>query len=300
MKKQNWLLHIAGTLSTGAIALLAFCICKTGLPERAENAETVGADALAAEEHSYLQKSCQYREQTGWIKAGSEEMLWEIEEEPVPLSGNIVLGKRISNGQAGQETAKGQAADEQQTSRDQTATGPENTTEQTTVGQGTTSGQTVAGQGAATEQTTGGGDNASAQTQAGQVVAGEAGGSADTVANLPRQILDCLNEERSAAGLATLSWSEELAAGAAVRSSETVGKLQHIRPDGSAFYTVSSLAMAENLAQGSINTTASEIVDLWMESEGGHKENILDGSLVMAGIAVYEKNGKITICALFG
>ena len=72
------------------------------------------------------------------------------------------------------------------------------------------------------------------------------------------------------------------------------------RPDGSAFYTVSSLAMAENLAQGSINTTASEIVDLWMESEGGHKENILDGSLVMAGIAVYEKNGKITICALFG
>ncbi len=114
------------------------------------------------------------------------------------------------------------------------------------------------------------------------------------------ELLQCINAERSIAGLAPLSWSDELATAAGVRSVETVTRFEHTRPDGTDFFTVSELAMAENLARGTLQTTAQEIVDKWMESTGGHRQNILDSGLYTIGIAVYEKDGQLTICALFG
>lgn len=114
------------------------------------------------------------------------------------------------------------------------------------------------------------------------------------------ELLQCINAERSIAGLAPLSWSDELATAAGVRSVETVTRFEHTRPDGTDFFAVSELAMAENLARGTLQTTAQEIVDKWMESTGGHRQNILDSGLYTIGIAVYEKDGQLTICALFG
>ncbi len=123
---------------------------------------------------------------------------------------------------------------------------------------------------------------------------------AEKVKNLPQEILNCLNAERAEAGLADFTWSEDLTAGAAVRSAEAAGSFSHIRPDGTKFYTVCSVAMAENLARGSMQTAASEIVSLWMSSGSGHRANIVDGALTMVGISIYENEGNITICALFG
>ena len=114
------------------------------------------------------------------------------------------------------------------------------------------------------------------------------------------QLMQCINAERSNRGLTQLVWSDDLAAAAGTRSIEAVSKFEHIRPDGTDFFTVSELAMAENLARGNLQTTAQEIVDKWMESAGGHKQNILDSGLYTVGIAIYEKDGKLTICALFG
>lgn len=114
------------------------------------------------------------------------------------------------------------------------------------------------------------------------------------------ELMQCINAERSAAGLASFNWSDELATAAGVRSVETVTRFEHVRPDGSDFFTVSELAMAENLARGDLQTTAQEIVDKWMESTGGHRQNILDSGLYTIGIAIYEKDGQLTICALFG
>lgn len=123
---------------------------------------------------------------------------------------------------------------------------------------------------------------------------------AEKVKNLPQEILNCLNAERAEAGLADFTWSEDLTAGAAVRSAEAADSFSHIRPDGTKFYTVCSAAMAENLARGSMQTAASEIVSLWMSSGSGHRANIVDGALTMVGISIYENEGNITICALFG
>lgn len=113
-------------------------------------------------------------------------------------------------------------------------------------------------------------------------------------------LLESINAERSGAGVAPLGYSEELAAAAGVRSVEAVSRFNHTRPDGTDFFTVSELAMAENLARGSLGTTAQEIVNKWMESTGGHRQNILDAGLYTIGIAIYEKDGQLTICALFG
>ena len=114
------------------------------------------------------------------------------------------------------------------------------------------------------------------------------------------ELLQCINAERSAAGLAPLAWSDELAMAAGVRSVEAVSRFEHVRPDGTDFFTVSELAMAENLARGDLQTTAQEIVDKWMESTGGHRQNILDSRLYTVGIVIYERDGQLTICALFG
>lgn len=114
------------------------------------------------------------------------------------------------------------------------------------------------------------------------------------------ELMQCINAERSAAGMALFNWSDELAAAAGARSVEAVSRFEHVRPDGSDFFTVSELAMAENLARGDLQTTAQEIVDKWMESTGGHRQNILDSGLYTIGIAIYEKDGQLTICALFG
>lgn len=113
-------------------------------------------------------------------------------------------------------------------------------------------------------------------------------------------LLQCINAERSRAGLPAFVWNDTLAVAASVRSVEIVSCFGHSRPDGSDFFTVSELAMAENLARGYLYTTADQVVVKWMESDTGHKQNILDSGLTTIGIHIYQYEDRIAICVLFG
>ena len=113
-------------------------------------------------------------------------------------------------------------------------------------------------------------------------------------------LLHCINAHRSPSGLAAFVWNDTLAEGALVRSVEIVSCFGHERPDGTDFFTVCEPAMAENLARGYFDTTAEEIVEKWMESDSGHKQNILDSSFTSVGIHVYVYEDRIAVCVLFG
>ncbi len=113
-------------------------------------------------------------------------------------------------------------------------------------------------------------------------------------------LLHCINAHRSHSGLAAFVWNDTLAEGALVRSVEIVSCFGHERPDGTDFFTVCEPAMAENLARGYFDTTAEEIVEKWMESDSGHKQNILDSSFTSVGIHVYVYEDRIAVCVLFG
>ncbi|MBQ3789553.1 MAG: CAP domain-containing protein [Lachnospiraceae bacterium] len=97
--------------------------------------------------------------------------------------------------------------------------------------------------------------------------------------------LDLVNEERAAAGLGSLSWSNGLAAAANVRAEEITRRFSHTRPDGSDWWTVDgNIMFGENLAE--LYDTPESVVQAWMNSPA-HRANILDGEFLTCGIAIY-------------
>ena len=93
------------------------------------------------------------------------------------------------------------------------------------------------------------------------------------------------------------TWSNELKQPANIRAKEIVRSFSHTRPNGSEWYTVSSLVYAENLAVG--YQTAQEVVDAWLASPG-HKANIMHGYDIMT-ISVYvDEDGIMYVAQLFG
>ncbi len=98
------------------------------------------------------------------------------------------------------------------------------------------------------------------------------------------ELFNLVNEARAAEGLAPLSWSNALAADAAVRAQEIVLNFSHTRPDGSDWWTVDPDRMyGENLACG--QSTAQEVFNSWMASPG-HRANIL-GDFTTCGFALH-------------
>jgi len=101
-------------------------------------------------------------------------------------------------------------------------------------------------------------------------------------------VLDLVNQERKKAGLKALTMDAELCEAAMQRSAESVamlaitGGLSHTRPNGEQCFTVSEKSYAENIACG--QRSPSEVVQAWMESTMGHRENILGASYVSIGI----------------
>ncbi len=102
--------------------------------------------------------------------------------------------------------------------------------------------------------------------------------------------LDLCNQQRAAAGLGTLTWSNGLESAAMVRAQEIVGTWSHTRPNGSDWWTVnSSIMYGENLAKG--YSSASDCVTAWMASPT-HKANVLFADFKTCGIAIYEQGGS--------
>lgn len=104
-----------------------------------------------------------------------------------------------------------------------------------------------------------------------------------------RAILDLVNQQRAAAGVAALTWNDTLADSASIRATEIVVKWSHTRPDGSAWYTAGAQTeMGENLAYG--QTSTQQVMDEWMASQG-HANNILRVSFTQMGVSCYVCNG---------
>lgn len=116
------------------------------------------------------------------------------------------------------------------------------------------------------------------------------------------KVFNLVNEERSKAGLGSLTYDSKMSDAANVRAKEIVTKFDHYRPDGSLYLTVfdefniSHVFSGENIASGYRN--ADEVMAGWMSSSG-HKANILHNKAGRIGIGVYDDNGTLYWVQLF-
>ena len=94
-------------------------------------------------------------------------------------------------------------------------------------------------------------------------------------------LFDAANAERSDAGLAELAWSECLADAAAPRAAASLGTAPLTHEPLPSPCTPGATA-GENLSR--TWRTASEVVELWMESEA-HRANILNPAFTHSGIS---------------
>lgn len=114
-------------------------------------------------------------------------------------------------------------------------------------------------------------------------------------------VLAHINEYRASYGLEALTMDEGLTDVAGIRAAECSQKFSHIRPNGKAWYTVSSITNGENLAHAeNYNQQKPENVVLaWMLSPG-HSANVLRKSFSSAGIYYYQDdNGETFIACEF-
>lgn len=114
------------------------------------------------------------------------------------------------------------------------------------------------------------------------------------------EILRLVNAERAKAGLAGLTYREDLQWLADTRAKEITDSFEHERPDGTTVATKGTELMTdlqknynvrgigENIAMG--QPTPAAVMADWMNSVG-HKENILRGEFTGIAVGIAEKNG---------
>ena len=110
--------------------------------------------------------------------------------------------------------------------------------------------------------------------------------SSEEIAAAVQEAFALVNAQRTAAGLSALVWNQGLADAAQVRAQEITTYFSHTRPDGSSWWTVNStLQYGENLAK--LYQSSSSVVNAWMASPT-HRANIMDGSFISIGMAIYQ------------
>ena len=111
-------------------------------------------------------------------------------------------------------------------------------------------------------------------------------------AGYARDILTLTNAERQRVGVAPLVWDTTLAYCASVRAAELPQlsyeqNRNHLRPDGSEWYTVNEDVMyAENIAYG--QKSAEEVFDDWLNSTSGHYEHMINPDYKTFAVALYQ------------
>ena len=103
-------------------------------------------------------------------------------------------------------------------------------------------------------------------------------------AQMSMQLVQMLNSYRASHGLGTLATTTALANAAMTRSKEITVVFDHVRPNGSICFTVSSAVSGENIAAGYEN--AQSFMNGWMNSPS-HNANMLNGSFKAIGISVF-------------
>ena len=102
-----------------------------------------------------------------------------------------------------------------------------------------------------------------------------------------QRVLDLVNQNRAAEGLAPLTLNAELCSNAGVRAIEIVNTFSHTRPDGTSCFTaitVSYWSAGENIAAG--YASPEEVVQGWMDSPG-HRANIMSPDYTQLGVGYY-------------
>lgn len=122
------------------------------------------------------------------------------------------------------------------------------------------------------------------------------GGNNSGVLAYEKQVVDLVNKERAANGLAPLTLNEKLCGVARTKSQDMkdLGYFSHTSPTyGSPFDMMKSFGISyrtagENIAMG--QRTPEEVVNAWMNSPG-HRANILNPSFTQIGVG-YVANGN--------
>ena len=120
-------------------------------------------------------------------------------------------------------------------------------------------------------------------------------------ASSEEDVLELMNSVRESAGLEALEMDDELADVAYTRAVECSERFSHTRPNGKAWYTVSTLTKGENLAHArNFNQQRPEnVVYAWTISQG-HYANLTRGTFSSVGIAYYvADNGDTYIACEF-
>lgn len=104
------------------------------------------------------------------------------------------------------------------------------------------------------------------------------------------EVLELVNEERSAAGLHELKMEKSLLDSAMLRSAEIPDYFSHYRPDGTSFRSTNPIVDQENIAFGFHSPEA--VMNVWMNSYA-HWDNIMDPNYYTIGIGCYRYNGNV-------
>lgn len=108
------------------------------------------------------------------------------------------------------------------------------------------------------------------------------------------EVFRIVNEIRVSYGLAPYKWDANAYKAAKIRCDESFDVFSHLRPDGTKFYTVYGINseqeknsvfinVGENLGSG--QPTAQKVIDSWMASTAGHRENILNPDIENMAVA---------------
>ena len=108
------------------------------------------------------------------------------------------------------------------------------------------------------------------------------------------EVFRIVNELRVSYGLTPYKWDANAYKAAKKRCDEAFDVFSHLRPDGTKFYTVYGINsegdkntvfknVGENLGSG--QPTAQKVVDSWMASTAGHRENILNPDIENMAVA---------------
>ena len=111
------------------------------------------------------------------------------------------------------------------------------------------------------------------------------------------RVLELVNQERAANGVAPLKMDQSLLDTACLRSFELVAAFDHTRPNGTSCFTANKHMFGENIAAGS--ATPEGVMSQWMNS-AGHRANILDPDFTSIGIACLRVNGRALWVQCFG
>jgi len=137
---------------------------------------------------------------------------------------------------------------------------------------------------------------------------GNPGGDVGNAGASESEVFDLVNQEREAAGVNPLSWSDALYEMAKAHSNDMCdrGFFSHVNPEGedpsargqaghAGSYTFTPCVpspfygVAENIAMG--YSTAAQVMEGWMNSPG-HRANILNGGYTHIGVGVCDGCGK--------